>query len=94
MTEPRRSIMISTTEITTSIDAAIPEITSQIKHIYSHIKSRPIWLPTGSIEKETQDFYQRLEIPLFNNRPSLLLHGIDTDHSSYSSELFGGPQKQ
>ena len=81
-------------DIQFKIEKSVSDHTLNIKNAYSFIKEWPIWLPPRSIEKETRDFYQGLEIPLLNKQPSLLLHELNAEPSRYSRELFDGAQHQ
>ena len=86
----------SEAEIQRKIDRIIPAITAGIKTIYSLVKERGTWLPPKSVIPEIHEFYQQLNIPLFNGSPSLLVHGLDTiaTASPLSTPLFSteGPQ--
>ena len=94
MTARRKSIEVTLEDIRFKIEKSVSDRTLNIKNAYSFIKEWPIWLPPGSIEKETRDFYQGLEIPLLNKQPSLLLHELNAEPSRYSRELFDGAQHQ
>ena len=77
----------SEAEIQRNIDRSIPAITAGIKSIYSLIKKRRTWLPPKSVIPEIHEFYQQLNIPLFNGSPSLLVHGLDATPTPTASPL-------
>jgi hypothetical protein len=87
-------LYMSEAEIKSKIEQSIPTITSEIESVYSLIKARRSWLPSGSVTPEIREFYQQLQIPLFNRHPSLLLHGLDATptHSDLSKRLFEDSQ--
>jgi len=51
------------------------------------------WVPPISADEETQKFYQGLQIPLVNDKPSLLLHGLGKSPNPIVDNLFLWPQK-
>lgn len=86
---------MSRDQIIETIKRSIPGITSEIKNIYSRIKERRSWLPPSSVEPQTRQHYQNLNIPLLNNNPSLLLHGLlGASPSRYAKDLFRGSRLQ
>ena len=48
------------------------------------------WIPPGLIDEETKKFYQDLNIPRFNDRPSGLLHRLGVDPNPSVGQLFQG----
>ena len=64
-------------DIASNIEQSIPAITSIIKGVYSLIKEGRIWQPPESVKPEISQLYRGLKLPIFNERLSLLLHGLD-----------------
>jgi len=71
------TVMTTKDDIVFKIEQSIPAITSEIKAVYSVIKERRIWQPPEPVNPEISQLYQGLKLPIFNERMSLLLHGLD-----------------
>jgi len=51
------------------------------------------WRPPTSASEDVQEFYQALGIPLFNDKPCLLLHELREHPNPNGEMLFNGKHK-
>jgi hypothetical protein len=84
-TPPGNRYRKETSEIQRSInDYIISDLKPRIKEflLNPHL---PNWVPPESVNDEIREFYNDQAIPLFNGKPSLLLHKLgNTPHPNVS----------
>lgn len=95
MTEPRHLFEpppLNDSVMTKRISDLVTDFVPKMEVSYSLIQSQcqQAWLPRGPLDDATRDFYQQLRIPLFNEKPSLLLHGLEAPTSTFAKTLFNG----
>ena len=53
-------------------------------------KSRSTWSPPSTVDSDTREFYDKLAIPRFHEKLSLLFHGLGKLRNPAAEALFSG----
>ena len=70
----------------------VGSLASRMERSYDFIRCRHFWQPPEGVDEATRDYYNHLQIPLFDGKPSLLLHGLgqESSPSPFTEALFKG----
>jgi hypothetical protein len=73
-----------------SIDKFLERLRPKIEEFLSNPRL-PVWEPPETVDQTTREFYRDLAIPsIKDNRPNLLLHGLDNGANPHVDNLFRG----
>jgi hypothetical protein len=71
-----------------SINSFLRDLKPEIKKFFCGYQ--PCWSPSGTVDNDTQLWFENLKIPLVNEQPSLLLYRLLDNPNPHGDVLFQG----